>query len=341
MSMASDGTRTDATVTTIRGTGKTAGKGMAGRGRPSPTHERKGPRRRWVPYLFLFPALVLELGVHFGPMVAGVVMSVLKLTQYQLAQWWDAPFSGFGNYRVVLDTDQPVGASLFSSFAITVGFTIIVLAFSWGLGLAAAISLQRMERGRAFLRTLFLIPYALPVFAAVITWRFLLQRDNGMLNHVLVDQLGLLDGNAFYLIGPNSFWSMCVVAIWRQWPFAFLMLMAGLQSISDDVYEASSLDGAGPWRQLRSITLPLLAPVNQVLVLVMFLHTFKDFETPYVLFGGSAPKEARLISVEIYQNSFVTFNFGLGSAMSVLLLLFLLIVTGIYLAVTRRKLHEV
>jgi multiple sugar transport system permease protein len=81
----------------------------------------------------------------------------------------------------------------------------------------------------------------------------------------------------------------------------------------------------------------MLAPVNQVLILMMALRTFRNFETPYVLFGGTAPEQARLISVEIYQNSFVTFNFGLGSAMSVLLLLFLMLVTGTYLALTRRK----
>jgi multiple sugar transport system permease protein len=305
-----------------------------------PAGKRTRPRS-WTPYLFLIPALVLELFVHFGPMVAGVLMSGLKLTQYQLAHWWEAPWAGLDNYRIVIDVDQPVGESLLQSFLVTIGFTIIVIGVSWALGLAAAISLQHMGRGRGVLRTLFLVPYALPAFAAVITWRFLLQRDNGMLNHVLVEQFGLVDDKPFYLIGQNSFAAMCVVAIWRLWPFAFLMLMAGLQSIPEDVYEASSLDGASPWRQLRSITLPMMAPVNQVLILVMFLSTFKDFETPFVLFGGSAPEQARLISVEIYQNSFGTFNFGLGSAMSVLLLLFLLLVTGIYLALTRRRLHEV
>nr|WSY48838.1 sugar ABC transporter permease [Streptomyces sp. NBC_00886] len=294
-------------------------------------------RHRWTPYVFLLPALVLELLVHFGPMVFGLAMSGMKLTQYQLSQWWNAPFAGADNYRAVLNFDQQVGTSLLHSFFITLGFTAVVLAVSWSLGLAAAVSLQRTRRGTGVLRTLFLIPYALPAFAAVITWRFLLQRDNGMLNHILVDQLGVLHSNAFFLIGSNSFWAQCVVQIWRLWPFAFLMIMAGLQSIPDEVYEASSLDGAGPWRQLREITLPMLAPVNQVLLLVMFLWTFKEFETPYVLFGGSAPKQARLLSVEIYQNSFVTWNFGLGSAMSVLLLLFLLLVTGVYLALTRRK----
>ncbi|MCZ4602322.1 sugar ABC transporter permease [Streptomyces sp. Lzd4kr] len=319
------------------GNGLNIGKGMRNGKDPRNSTDLRHRWRRWTPYVFLLPALVLELVVHFGPMVAGLMMSAMKLTQYQLAQWWNAPFAGADNYKTVLDFDQPVGTSLLNSFLVTLSFTLVVLAASWSMGLAAAVSLQRTRRGVGILRTLFLIPYALPAFAAVITWRFLLQRDNGMLNHILVDQLGVLDDNAFFLIGSNSFWAQCVVAVWRLWPFAFLMIMAGLQSIPDEVYEASSLDGAGPWRQLREITLPMLAPVNQVLLLVMFLWTFKEFETPYVLFGGSAPDEARLLSVEIYQNSFVTWNFGLGSAMSVLLLLFLLLVTGIYLAVTRRR----
>ncbi len=309
-------------------------------GRRAIPPQRPRRPRTWSPYLFLLPALILELVVHFGPMVAGLTMGFLKLTQYQLARWWQAPFAGLENFRVVLDIDQPVGASLLSSFLVTLAFTVIVIGVSWIMGIAAAVSLQNARVGRGALRPLFLVPYALPAFAAVITWRFLFQRDNGMLNHILVDQLGLLEENAFFLIGPNAFWAQCVVAIWRLWPFAFLMLMAGLQSIPAELYEAGTLDGAGPWRQLREITLPLLSPVNQVLVLVMFLWTFKEFETPFVLFGGSAPEEARLINVEIYQNSFVTWNFGLGAAMSVLLLLFLLLVTGVYLLATRRKLHE-
>jgi multiple sugar transport system permease protein len=89
-------------------------------------------------------------------------------------------------------------------------------------------------------------------------------------------------------------------------------------------------------QQIRRITLPSLRPVNQVLVLVLFLWTFNDFNTPFVLFGKGAPQAADLISVHIYQASFVTWNFGTGSAMSVLLLLFLLVVTGVYLALTSR-----
>jgi multiple sugar transport system permease protein len=184
-------------------------------------------------------------------------------------------------------------------------------------------------------RTVFLIPFALPVFASVITWNFMLQQDTGVVNQVLT-ALHLVHGLPFWLIGPNSFYSLVTVAVWRTWPFAFLILTAGMQSIPADLYEAAALDGAGMLGQVRHVTLPLLRPVNRVLLLVLFLWTFNDFTTPYTLFGAAPPTQADIISIHIYENSFVTWNFGTGSAMSVLLLLFLLLVTGIYLAVTRR-----
>jgi multiple sugar transport system permease protein len=166
------------------------------------------------------------------------------------------------------------------------------------------------------------------------TWAFMFQRDTGLVNHVLVDQLHLMDGKPFWLIGGNSFWTLLTVAVWRNWPFAFLVLMAGLQAIPRELYEAAAIDGAGLWRQIRRITLPSLRPLNQVLVLVLFLWTFNDFTTPFVLFGKAAPENADLISIHIYQSSFVTWDFGAGSAMSVLLLLFLLLVTAGYLFLT-------
>ena len=124
-----------------------------------------------------------------------------------------------------------------------------------------------------------------------------------------------------------------MTAIWRTWPFAFLFLLAGLQSIPADMYEAASLDGASKWRQFLAITLPSLKPVNVVLLIVTFLWTFNDFNTPYVLFGQSPPPSADLLSLHIYVNSFVNWNFGLGAAMSVLLLLFLFVVTLVYLRI--------
>ncbi|MDW5326226.1 sugar ABC transporter permease [Plantactinospora sp. KLBMP9567] len=299
---------------------------------------RRAVRRSYLPYLLLVPAALLELGIHVIPMLVGVWMSLLELTQFHIRDWSTAPFAGFENYRVTFDFGSATGKDLLHSFWVTALYTTLSVGFSWILGLAAAVFLQRPFKGRALLRTLFLTPYALPVYTAVITWTFMFQRDTGLVNHAL-DQLGLIDGTnpPFWLIGENSFVALLIVSVWKSWPFAFLCLMAGLQNVPPELYEASAIDGANFWRRLRDVTLPMLRPVNQVLLLVLFLWTFNDFNTPYVLFGGSAPRQADLISIHIYQSSFVTWNFGLGSAMSVALLLFLLLVTAVYLLVTNRR----
>ncbi|MFE9675112.1 carbohydrate ABC transporter permease [Streptomyces sp. NPDC006259] len=302
-----------------------------------------GPRRRpgrirriGLPYLLLLPALILELLVHLVPMAVGIVMSFKELTQFYIRDWGTAPWAGLDNYSMSVDFDAPVGEALLHSFLVTVAFTLLSVGLCWLIGTAAAIFMQDTFRGRGLLRALFLVPYALPVYAAVITWVFMFQHDNGLVNHVLHDQLHLTDKPSFWLIGDNSFYALLTVSVWKGWPFAFLIVMAGLQNIPRELYEAAALDGAGVWQQIRRITLPSLSAVNQVLVLVLFLWTFNDFNTPYVMFGKAAPEAADLVSVHIYQASFVTWNFGAGSAMSVLLLLFLLIVTGVYLAVTSR-----
>ncbi|MFC7465047.1 carbohydrate ABC transporter permease [Brachybacterium sp. GCM10030252] len=302
----------------------------------SPEHPApRRPRRNWFPYLIILPAVLLELLIHIVPMVTGFWMSFIELTKFFIRRWGEAPFVGLENYQISVDLSTPIGQGLLNSFVVTVGYTILVVGISWGLGMAAAVALQRPFRGRGVFRTLFLIPYALPLYAAVITWNFMLQRDTGVVNHVLVDQLGILDGAPFWLIGDNAFLSVVIVAIWRMWPFAFLMFMAGLQSIPGELYEASSMDGASPFRQWRSVTLPMLAPVNQTMVLVMFLWVFNDFNTPYVLFGTAQPPAGDLISFHIYNASFLSWDFGVGSAMSVLLLLFLLVVSLTYLYFTQ------
>ncbi|HET6859986.1 MAG TPA: sugar ABC transporter permease [Streptomyces sp.] len=293
-------------------------------------------RRGGLPYLLLLPALALELLIHIVPMFMGGVMSFRQLTQFFIANWNEAPWAGLRNYDVVVDVNAPIGEALLHSFWVTCLFTVIAVGLSWLLGTAAAILMQESFRGRGILRTVFLIPYALPAYAGIITWAFMFQRDNGLINHVIHDQLGLTDTPSFWLIGDNSFIALAVVAIWKTWPFAFLMIMAGLQNIPRELYEAASIDGAGIWQQIRRITLPSLAPINQVLVLVLFLWTFNDFNTPFVLFGKAAPQAADLISIHIYQSSFATWNFGSGAAMSVLLLLFLLLVTAVYLFFTSR-----
>jgi multiple sugar transport system permease protein len=301
------------------------------------TRDRRPGLSRKLPYLLLAPAVLLELLIHLVPMMVGIWMSFVKLTKFFIANWSAAPWAGLNNYRIAVDLNGTVGQGLLRSFGVTVAFSLLTVGLSWCLGMAAAVALQPPFRGRNAVRTLFLVPYALPAYAGILTWNFMLQRDTGAVNHVLVDNLGVLSDRPFWLLGGNALASLITVAVWRLWPFAFLTLMAGLQSIPRDVYEAASVDGAGSVRQWRNITLPSLRPVNLVLVLVLFLWTFSDFNTPYVLFGTAQPPAGDLITFHIYNASFLTWNFGSGAAMSVLLLLFLMVVTSIYLVTTSRR----
>ncbi|HEX4402138.1 MAG TPA: sugar ABC transporter permease [Galbitalea sp.] len=271
-------------------------------------------------------------------MITGIWISFLKLTYSTIADWSTAPFAGIGNYQIAVSATNSQGAALLNSFGITCGFTVIVVALSWGFGMSAAVALQRTFRGRAIFRTIFLVPYAIPMYAGIIAWKFMFQQQTGVINQILVSlHLVSATNQPFFLIGPNSFGAVVVVAIWRTWPFAFLMLMAGLQTINEDLYEASALDGAKPFRQWRAITLPELGPVNRVLVLVLFLWTFNDFNDPAILFGEGQPPAGDLISFHIYNNSFSTGNFGFGASMSTLLLIFLMIVSAAYLLFVNRR----
>ncbi|AWS41765.1 carbohydrate ABC transporter permease [Streptosporangium sp. 'caverna'] len=291
---------------------------------------------RAAPYLLILPAVAFELLVHVLPMIVGIFMSLIELTQLFITNWSAAPFTGLGNFSVALDFSGPIGQQLLRSFGVTLGFTILVVGASYAFGMSAAIVLQRMARGRGFLRTLFLIPYALPAYAGIIVWKFIFQRDNGLLNQLLVDGVHLVNDRPFWLIGGNAFISLVVVSIWQQWPFAFLMSMAGMQAIPEELYEASSIDGASTWQQVRHITLRMMRPISAVLLLLLFLWTFREFNTPYVLFGPNPPPSADLLTVHIYSSSFITWNFGLGSAMSVLLMLFLVVVSSLWALWNRR-----
>ena len=184
----------------------------------SPTVPRTGgtgtPRhhqtRRWLPYALIAPAVVFELLIHFTPMITGIWISFLQLTDYSIANWSAAPFAGIGNYQIAVSVTNQQGAALLNSFAITCGFTVIVVALSWTAGMSAAVALQRSFRGRAIFRTLFLIPYAIPMYAGIIAWKFIFQQQTGVLNQIL---------NFLHLASPSAepFWLIGRIDADRRW----------------------------------------------------------------------------------------------------------------------------
>ncbi|GAA3726158.1 sugar ABC transporter permease [Salinactinospora qingdaonensis] len=299
--------------------------------------KRRRRRDSFLPYGMVLPAAVMELLIHIIPMILGIYIAFISLTQLTIRRWTTAPFVGLDNFAQGLDPSGPIGSALFESLFRTAVYTTLAVGLSWVLGIAAAVALNTNFRGRGILRTLFLVPYALPVYVAAIIWAFMFNQRDGMINRLIVEDLGLLDDRPFWLIGENSFWVLVIVSVWRLWPFAFLMLLAALQSIPGDMYEAAAIDGASTWKQFTSITLPMVRPANAIVLLVMGLWSFNEFNIPYLLFGDTSPESARLISPLIYEHSFVKWNFGLGAAMSVLLLLVLLVASAIYIRMVLPK----
>src|SRR5664279_1738221 len=144
---------------------------------PAPPQMRSPRRRRprWkgaTPYLLVLPAILLELLIHIIPMLVGIWMSFIQLTQFFIANWSQAPAAGLDNYKIAVDFSSSIGQALLHSFTVSILYTVIVVGLAWLFGMSAAAVLQNGFRGRGGLRTLFLVPYSLPIYAGVITWSF-------------------------------------------------------------------------------------------------------------------------------------------------------------------------
>lgn len=302
-----------------------------------PTRGTQGRKDRRLAYLLILPAGILELLIHIVPMALGIWIAFLELDQRSLRNWVNAPFIWFENFTRGLDPSSAIGSQFFGSVARTAVYVVVVLGVSWILAMAAAVFLTSKFRGRGFLRTFFLVPYAIPTYVGTLAWAFMLNQRDGVVNQILVDTLHLTDDRPFWLIGDLAFPSLIIVSIWSMWPFAFLMLLAALQNVPGEVYEAAALDGASNWKQFWTITIPMIKHANAALVLILGLWLFNQFNVPYVLFGPQSPEQALLISPLIYQNSFLLWDFGAGGAMSFLLLLVLLVISVFYIRLVLPK----
>lgn len=295
-------------------------------------------RRRWInrslPYVLMAPAVLAIIFVQVIPMIAAVAMSFMGLNQFTIRDWTSAPLVGVDNYAVVLGSWNVISQALFRSFLVTVGYTVVIVAASCGLGMIAAVFLAEEMRGRRILGSIFMLAFALPSFAAAILWTFMFQ-PNGAVNVVFGRGLGVIAPDTFWFAGDKAFWSMCVNTLWRTWPFAFLMFLPAVQSIPHELSEAARVDGASRWREFRSITLPSITRITLLVALIITFWTFNDFTTPFIMFSTAAPPSADVLSLVIYRTSFVNLNFGLGSAMSLLMVAFLIGFSILYIRLLR------
>lgn len=209
------------------------------------------------------------------------------------------------------------------------------------LGLAAALLVHTEFRGRGLIRGIFIAPYIAPVVAVTFTWSFILDPQLGVLNWLAVEKGLISHPIAFFsqrwldleLLGmtirlPLALTSVIFFEGWRYFPFAFLFILARLQSIPEELYQAASVDGATPFQRFAHITLPQLAPVLSILFLFRFIWTINKFDDIFLLTGGQAG--TKVLTIKVYDYAFGQFNIGAGSAVAMVLFVILLIFMVVY-----------
>jgi multiple sugar transport system permease protein len=267
-------------------------------------------------YLLIAPLLLWVLITVSAPLIYSVYISFTNVGTIGTS----ADFIGLDNYAKILGESE-FRSAFVSSIVWTVGnsLTQVILAF------ATALILNQAFRGRRLARTWVILPWIIPTIVIAIIWRWMLDASYGIVNF-LITSLGILGDPIAFLGSPN--WALAtVVAInsWRWFPFLALIILAGLQSIPEDYYDAARVDGANAAQRFFHITLPLLQPVLFVLGLIGTLLAFNVFDVIWLLTEGGPSNATQTLPVLVYDRAFNSFALGEASAISVLLSIFLLI----------------
>ena len=266
------------------------------------------------------PAVIITAALVIYPLVKGFQTS---LESADAAIGGQPRFVGLRNYGDVLRSstarDAIVHTVIYLALAVTLELT---------LGLAVAVALHRTFRGRGIVLTILILPWALPSVVSGVLWRRVFDPDSGLLNSVL-QQLHIVSHPQVWLASRG--WALAFIALVHVWgvlPLVSLILIAGLQSIPEEVYSASAVDGATPLRQFRHITLPLLRPSIAVALTVGTVWAIKIFDEIYVLNGAAL--NTRSILMEVYNTTFVNADFAHGTALAFLLTAVTALFAGVY-----------
>ena len=273
-------------------------------------------------------------------------MSFLRLDQFTIGKYLAAPFVGFQNYYDALfNPSSPVRLGFFTALRNTFFYSIIVTIGTIGLGMIVALMLNRNFKGRSVVRALFLFPWIVPTFVVGLLWGFMWQKNNGIINIILYGWLHIYNWlgwlgihfspeKPFWLMGdPKTLAAIIIPTIWRGWPHPMLMLLAGLQTISHDYYEAADIDGANGWKKFWYITFPLLKPVWAILILFGMIFNVYAFNIVIMMFGNGAgyPGDwGDLMMTNIFRNSFQRWDFGSGAAIAFMLMLVMMLLVNFW-----------
>jgi multiple sugar transport system permease protein len=280
-------------------------------------------------WCFVAPALLI-VGVFFVlPVVAALAMSLTDFDIYALADLGNLRLVGLRNYARLLETPL-----FWRAFGNTLYFVVIGVPLSITVSFGAALLLHsRLVRFRAFFRTALFAPVVTTLVAVAVIWRYLFHTHYGLLNYGL-GRLGIPPVD--WLGDPH--WAMpaiIVFAVWKNFGYNMIILLAGLQSIPEPLYEAARIDGASIWQQFRHVTLPMLAPIVVMVNILTIAGYFQLFAEPYVMTQGGPLQSTVSVLYFMYEEGFKWWNLGSASAVAFVLFLFILGVTALQLRLTR------
>lgn len=284
----------------------------------SDTIRRREQNTAWI---MLLPALLLLLLVFAYPIARAFWLSLF--TQ-NLGTKLQAEFSGLDNYvRMAGD------GRFWQSFLTTSIFTTTSVLLELLLGMGIALVLNQRFLGRSLVRTSAILPWALPTALIGLAWAWIFNDQFGVVNDLLL-RLGLIETGINWLGEPNLARIAVIFAdVWKTTPFISILLLAGLQSISPDLYEAHSIDGASPWQSFRQITLPLLMPQILIASLFRFAQAFGVFDLIAVMTNGGPGGATEVVSLYIYSTVMRYLDFGYGAALVVVTFLLLVVAVAI------------
>jgi trehalose/maltose transport system permease protein len=287
--------------------------------------DRKRAASAW---LFLLPALLVMAFIALYPLVYTFYLS---FTNARLGSAAPTKFIGLRNYG-----DLAVDQSFRDAVVVTVFFTVLTVVLELTLGLVIALVVNSRFRGRGAVRAAMLIPWAIPTVISTEMWKWMYNDIYGVFNDILVNRLHILSHNvAFTAEKSTSFGAIVLIDVWKTTPFMALLLLAGLQLIPSDIYEAARIDGATKLQQFTRITLPLLRSSLLVALIFRTLDALRVFDVFYVMFGNRP--DMQTMATYAQQNLVSISDVGYGSTVSVAIFVVIAIFIGMYMALFRME----
>jgi len=296
---------------------------------------RRFLRVHWYAYAMLTPVLVVTVTLVGYPLLRGVYLSLTDANANNIGNQFipaSYEFVGLKNYLSILSGNE---GHFYSILWRTVVWTAVNVFFHYTIAMGLALMLNRKLKGRGLYRTLLMVPWAMPQFVAAFAWGYMYNGDFGIFNQVL-GTLGF-EPRAWLNEPFTAFVAVIIVNVWLGIPFMMVALLGGMQSISQDLYEAASIDGANGWQKFRYITMPGLRSVSSTVILLGTIWTFNMFVVIYLITRGGPYDSTQILGTYAYRQFIDLRQFAVAATYGVLILSSLVVFASAYRRVLRRQ----